>query len=200
MVGANRKANYLINFSTFILISAILIFAVWSYNNGLFSSTDAFREFISGFGIWAPVIFILIQVIQVVLPIAPGAVSCVAGILMFGNLSGFLYNYIGICIGSVLVFLLSKKYGNEFVKSIIGIRNYDKYAVLIEENKNFDKIFTIAIFLPLAPDDLLCYMAGLTKMKLKKFVIVILLGKPMAIALYSIGLTSVFQYLAGLIF
>jgi len=148
---------------------------------------------------WSGLIFVLIQIAQVIVPIVPGAVSCVAGIIIFGPWVGFLYNYIGICIGSILVFLLSKKYGKDFVKGIIGEKSYNKYIGWIERGRKFDTMFALAIFFPVAPDDLLCYIAGLTKMKLEKFVAIILLGKPMSIALYSLGLTSIGQYLLELI-
>ena len=36
-----------------------------------------------------------------------------------------------------------------------------------DQNK-FDTFFMLAIFLPCAPDDLLCMLAGLTHMSLKK--------------------------------
>ena len=51
----------------------------------------------------------------------------------------------------------------------------------------------LAIFLPCAPDDLLCMLAGLTHMSLKKFVWIILLGKPLSLIAYSYGLTQLFQ-------
>ena len=108
---------------------------------------------------------------------------------------GFVYNYIGISIGSILAFLLSKQYGRPFVRNIIGEKNYDKYIGWLSKGNGFDKAFAVAIFLPVAPDDLLCYIAGLTKMTLKKFTAIILLGKPGSILLYSLGLTGIMEVL-----
>jgi uncharacterized membrane protein YdjX (TVP38/TMEM64 family) len=125
--------------------------------------------------------------------------GCIVGIIVFGPWVGFLYNYIGICIGSIIVFMLSKRYGRHFVKGIVGERSYDKYIGWVERGKKFDKMFALAIFLPVAPDDLLCYIAGLTKMELRTFVAIILLGKPMSIAIYSLGLTKVSHYLLALV-
>lgn len=190
-----KFVNNLLKFSTWIGLAIFCLFIIYGYKAGLFSSTESFRNFILGFGMWSGLIFVLIQIAQVIVPIVPGAVSCVAGIIIFGPWVGFLYNYIGICIGSILVFLLSKKYGKDFVKGIIGEKSYNKYIGWIERGKKFDTMFALAIFFPVAPDDLLCYIAGLTKMKLEKFVAIILLGKPMSIALYSLGLTSIGQYL-----
>lgn len=63
----------------------------------------------------------------------------------------------------------------------------------------FTKLFALAIFLPFAPDDFLCYLAGTTKMKLGSFTCIILAGKPAAIALYSLGLMTVFSHIGSLI-
>lgn len=56
--------------------------------------------------------------------------------------------------------------------------------------KRFDKLFALAIFLPIAPDDFLCYLAGTTAMTWKKFTAIIVLGKPFAILLYSLLLST----------
>lgn len=139
---------------------------------------EALLTFLRECGIWAPIIFVLIQILQVVFPIAPGAVGCLAGVVIFGPVWGFIYNYVGISIGSVLAFALSKQYGKPFVKRMIGEKNYRKYIGWMDKRRGFDFAFAVAIFLPVAPDDLLCFIAGLTKMSYKKFICIILLGKP----------------------
>ncbi|MGB4440341.1 MAG: TVP38/TMEM64 family protein [Sedimentibacter sp.] len=195
-----KNTDYLINLITAAGTVCVLILLFWSYKHGYFSSVETLQKFIVGFGIWAPIVFILIQIIQVIVPIVPGAISCVAGILIFGNMMGFVYNYIGICIGSIAVFILSKKYGSYFVRKIIGQKNYDKFIKYIDDENKFSTLFSFAIFFPVAPDDILCYIAGLTKMKLKKFITVILLCKPASIAIYSMGLTVMVQNIYKLIF
>jgi len=198
-ITKRKLTNILMNYSTCIGLLVVGIFAIFGYKNGLFSSTQAFRGFILSFGMWAALIFVLIQIVQVIIPILPGAIGCLAGIVIFGPWMGFLYNYVGICIGSIIVFILSKRYGSQFVKGIIGEKSYEKYIVFAEKGKKFDKMFALAIFFPVAPDDLLCYIAGLTKMKLKKFITIIILGKPLSIAIYSMGIAATFQYLINLI-
>lgn len=174
-------------------LAACAVFFIYGMKNGLFASEEAMAQFLSGFGIWGPLAFVGLQVVQVVIPIMPGGISCLAGVLLFGPVWGFVYNYVGISIGSVLAFLLSKNYGKPFVKGMIGEKNYEKYIGWLDKGTGFDKAFAIAIFLPVAPDDLLCYIAGLTKMTLKKFTAIILLGKPGSILLYSLGLTGIME-------
>ena len=42
-----------------------------------------------------------------------------------------------------------------------------------------------------------CYLAGTTSMTWRRFTTIILLGKPLSIALYSLGLTVLFQQITG---
>ena len=79
-------------------------------------------------------------------------------------------------------------------------KTIQKYEQWTQEDKRFAKLFAAAIFLPVAPDDFLCYLAGTTNMDWKQFVLIILLGKPFAIAMYSLGLTVVFQNVMSMIF
>lgn len=199
MESSNKLTNYVLNFSTYIGLIVIGLFIVYGYYVGIFASIETFKEFIASFGIWAPIVFILIQIVQVIIPILPGAAGCVVGIIIFGPWFGLLYNYIGICAGSIIVFLLSKRYGRQFVRGVMKEKSYEKYIGWISGGKKFERMFTYAIFFPFAPDDILCYIAGLTKMSLRKFVVIILLGKPMSIAVYSLGMTAVIQFLIAFI-
>ena len=63
-----------------------------------------------------------------------------------------------------------------------------KYRHWTGEGSHFTQWFALAIFLPVAPDDFLCYLAGTTAMSWGIFTLIILACKPFAIALYSTGL------------
>lgn len=168
-------------------------FMYWCWKQGILTSQENMQKFIMGFGTAAGIIFILIQIIQVIIPVIPGGVSCVAGVIVFGAGMGFVYNYVGICIGSILVFLIAKRYGRPLMVKMFDKKLIDKYESWTEKNGRFTKLFALAIFLPVAPDDFLCYLAGTTRMKLKTFTAVILLGKPLSIAAYSMGLNLLLQ-------
>ncbi|GAA6499700.1 TVP38/TMEM64 family protein [Blautia parvula] len=190
-----KRTAVLMNLCTIAGLIGMGFFIFYGVQNRIFVSRDALELFLHNCGVWAPALFVLIQIVQVVIPILPGAIGCLGGVLIFSPVWGFVYNYIGISIGSILAFLLSKQYGRPFVRNIIGEKNYDKYIGWLSKGNGFDKAFAVAIFLPVAPDDLLCYIAGLTKMTLKKFTAIILLGKPGSILLYSLGLTGIMEVL-----
>lgn len=185
-----RRINALDSITVFGLIVTIA-FIFYGYKSGLFVSTEALKGFLGRFGILADIMFILIQAVQVIIPVIPGALGCLAGVVIFGAVKGFLYNYIGICLGSIIAFLLSRRYGMSFVEKVTKPKLMQKYGSWLNSDK-FDKWFAIAIFLPVAPDDFLCYLAGITKISVRKFITIILTGKPFAIAAYSMGLNLIF--------
>lgn len=192
------KKNYVSIISkvmTVFLIIACATLAIAGYRAGIFESVETLQAFIGSAGLWGPLIFMFIQALQVIIPMLPGFVTCIAGALIFGPIAGFIYSYIGVCIGSVAAFYLARRYGTSLVKKFVKEETYNKYISWLEKGKKFDIIFLLAIFLPTAPDDVLCFVAGLTKIRWKKFVTIILLGKPFVIALYSVGTAGFSQIL-----
>ena len=167
--------------------------AVWGYQSGHFHSVDALRGFVAKWGVCGMAVFVLIQIVQVVFPILPGGISCLAGVLLYGPWLGFWFNYIGICIGSLAAFGIARNLGRSAFRKMFSEKQLRKYEEWTKKDGKFLKLFAAAIFFPVAPDDLLCYLAGTTAMTWRQFTMVILLGKPFSIALYSMGLTKLFQ-------
>lgn len=179
-----------INALTYALVLLCVIFLlvfVKAGVDGKFNSKETFQEYIQGFGLFAPVILTLFQAIQVVLPVLPGFLGCVAGAVMFGPFVGFLCNYIGISVGSIMAFALAKKFGTGLVENLFPCERYKKWADRAARSKSFAGFIFIATLLPLFPDDYLCYLSGLTKMSYRKFIWIIILGKPWCILAYSLG-------------
>ena len=183
-----EKTRKLLNIATIVSLSVIVVLTIYGVQTGLLTDRDKLEMLVKKSGIWGPVLFIIIQMVQVVLPIIPGGITCGAGVVIFGAWHGLLYNYIGIVAGSMINFYLARRYGQCFVKYFVKEETYEKYIGWLEKGKKFDKFFAFAIFFPCAPDDVLCLIAGLTRMSWKKFAAIILLGKPASIAMYSLAL------------
>lgn len=150
------------------------------------TSIQEYQEFIKKFGVAGPVILTSFQAIQVIIPMLPGYLGCAAGAVSFGTAVGFICNYIGISAGSIIAFFLAQKYGTGFVESLFSERQYMKWKNRIEGKKSYDAFLFLAMLLPLFPDDLLCYFSGIMKMNTKRFVWIVILGKPWCILAYSI--------------
>lgn len=183
----------LVHFLTILGIVITVVFAYKAYRMRLFTSEAALEAFLKGAGPRAPMIFILIQIVQTVIPIIPGALTCPAGAMIFGTGRGFVLNLIGIMIGSVMNFFLARRYGRPLVRGLVGDKNYTKGLDWLNDGQRFDKIFTFGMFFPLSPADFLCMLAGLSSMQFKKYFIILSLGKPLTLFLYTYGLMEVIK-------
>ncbi len=167
--------------------------AVWGWQTGVLTSQERLQKLVGSLGLAGGVLFTVFQAVQVVIPILPGGLGCLVGVILFGPLWGFAYNYTGICIGSLLAFAVARTCGKPLLHLLFSEKTIEKYRHWTEERDRFAKLFALAIFFPVAPDDFLCYLAGTTEMSWRKYTAIILLGKPFAIALYSLGLTAVWN-------
>ena len=143
--------------------------------------------FIRQSSFWGPLLFIVIQIAQVVIAVIPGGLTCLAGVVFFGPWYGFLYSAVGIIIGSCINFYLARRYGEKFIRLFVSDETYEKTKKKFLTGKKFDVVFTAAILLPCAPDDVLCMLAGLTDMSWRKFLTILFLGRPVTIVVYSLG-------------
>ena len=162
----------------------------WGYKHQIFTSEDALRNLLERMGSAAPIGFILIQIIQTVVPIIPAALTIPMGALIFGMGYGFYLNFIGIMIGSIINFILARKLGRPFVELLVDQNKFQKYTRWLDDEKRFNKIFTFGMFFPLSPADLLCYIAGLSKISFRRYLITLSLGKPLTLFLYSFGTST----------
>lgn len=183
-----------------VLVALLILIVFRAWRAGVFTSLDKMEAYIGRFGIWSPFVFIIYQIMQiVVIPFIPGGVTTTAGVVMFGPVEGLILNYIGICLGSIAAFALAKRYGRHLVLRFVDKKKYDRYEERLSQGKEFEIFFAICIFLPFAPDDLLCFLAGLTEMSYKKFITIILLGKLPVIIGYSISLNMISNWLTAII-
>ena len=140
-------------------------------------------------GSWMTVLFITLQFLQVVLLPIPSTVTVVAGSMLFGPFYGSLYSLLGILIGSVVAFLVGRYAGFRVVAWIVGEETLQKWLAKI---KGKDKLLLTAMFLlPVFPDDVLCFVAGISSMSLLYFVIVILLSRVISIFMTSYSVTLI---------
>ena len=73
----------------------------------------------------------------------------------------------------------------KIVQAFFEQKTIDKYLAYVRTN-TFKWIFFWGILVPGLPDDLLCYIAGLSNMRFRTFIWIILVGKPLSLLGYSI--------------
>lgn len=181
----NKKFKKTMMIITIIVTILLVAFIIYSLKIGILDSKEVLIERIKEYGLLGPIFFLLLQAVQVVFPVIPGGASCLAGVLAFGPVWGFIYNYIGLTIGSIIAFFLARKFGLPLLRKLFADTVVDKYLGYIQ-TKKFEWIFFLGILIPGAPDDILCYIAGISKMTLQRFIIYVLIGKPLTLVFYSL--------------
>ena len=193
------QSRRLLNLISLMGIAITVSLTIYFYRLGVFNDMNSLRQLVGHSPIAGPLIFVLIQIIQVVIPIIPGGISLAAGVLIFGPYWGFVYNYVGIVIGSLILFLMGRHYGKPLIMHLVSDKVYQKYSHWLDDQPRFEKLFALAIFLPVAPDDALCLMASLTIMSFKIYSAIIFLAKPASIFLYSLALLQGGNLLSSLL-
>lgn len=191
--------NKISRYVPYIGFLCMVLFVAYLIQGGYLFDEQKMQNLIQNLGILGPIFFIFLQIVQVVIPILPGGVSSGIGVIIFGSIKGFIYNYVGLMIGAIIVFLLVKKYGKTFILKFVKEKTYNKYIQWLNREKRFDYLFAIAIFLPGLPDDLICMIAGLSNMSLQKYVFINLLCKPFALVAYSWGMQEIIEYISHFI-
>ena len=115
-----KNVKRIFNIITFIITIIIISLIAIGLKKGLFSSPDKIVVHVKKYGIFAPIIFTLLQITQVVMPIIPGGVSSLAGVTLFGSIKGFILNYIGLSLGSLCAFLLAKRFGLKLISMLFS--------------------------------------------------------------------------------
>ena len=69
---------------------------------------------------------------------------------------------------------------------MVSIEKYERLTNWVNRKNSYTVILFLAILLPLAPDDYLCYFSGLSSMSFRKFSAIILVAKPWCILFYSL--------------
>lgn len=187
-----KRENHLIEANRNIIrILALvgLVLTIWVavaiYRIGYGVIMDHIEEVLVVAGAWGPILFIVIQLGQVVYPLIPGGLTLVVGQLIFGPGWGFVYSFIGVTLGSVINFFLARKFGKTFVRAFVMEETYQKYYAWLTKGKRFEYMLAGAFALPGFPDDFLCMIAGLTKMTFRRFMTIYLIFKPITLYLYG---------------
>jgi uncharacterized membrane protein YdjX (TVP38/TMEM64 family) len=142
---------------------------------GLILDREWIRATVQSYGWASPLVFIGIQIAQVIAAPVPGEATGFIGGYLFGPLQGFLYSSIGLTIGSLINFGIGRFLGERFVRRLIAEEKFKRIDRLISRQG------VIAVFLmfiiPGFPKDYLSLALGLSTLPLKVFAILACIGR-----------------------
>lgn len=120
-------------------------------------------------------VFILVQVLQVIIAPIPGQAAAFAGGFIFGFWKGWFLTTLGLLIGSLIAMVLARLLGISLVRKVVPDSIIQRFDSVISQGGYMT--FFMIFLLPALPDDAVCFLAGLTKLKLLPLSLVCLLGR-----------------------
>jgi uncharacterized membrane protein YdjX (TVP38/TMEM64 family) len=142
-------------------------------------------EFINSFGPLSVVVFIGLQILQVLFAPVPGEATGFIGGYIYGAVLGTLYSTIGLTIGSWLAFSLARWLGLSFVEKAVSPAILQKYDYFMEHKGTY--VAFVLFLIPGFPKDALCYIMGLSHMRTRLFLIISTVGRLLGTAMLSVS-------------
>jgi uncharacterized membrane protein YdjX (TVP38/TMEM64 family) len=133
------------------------------------------KQTLREWGALAPVIFMGMQALQVIVAPIPGEITGILGGYLFGEWVGLLYSTIGLTVGSVAAFAVGRWLGAHYVQRLVSPDIWRRLGFIIEAE---GAILCFVIFLiPGLPKDMTCYLFGLSPMPFWTFAVVSTIGR-----------------------
>ncbi len=163
-----------------VILILVVLFrdSIWenvSFYYHLLSDRDKVRDFIASFGLGAPLIFMGIQILQVIFAPVPGEATGFIGGYLFGVLQGFIYSSVALAIGSWINFSIGRFLGVRFVRKMIPVDKFEKFDSMLKR-QGIIVLFLLFVF-PGFPKDYLCLFLGLSTLPLKVFILLVSVGR-----------------------
>ena len=141
----------------------------------LYTDHEFLRAELHAWGVWAPLVFMVIQVLQVVIAPIPGEVTGFLGGFVFGQGRGFLYSTLGLTAGSLFAFAVGRWLGTALVRRLVSPEVWHRLGFIVEAE---GAILCFVLYLiPGFPKDLLCYLFGVSPMPFWVFALTSTLGR-----------------------
>ena len=156
-----------------ILLISIGLYVLWGKDVFDNFTVEMIEEFVAGFGRFAPLAYIVLLAVSIIISQIPNIPLAIASGMLFGTFWGGFYTIIGGMLGAVACFFIARLLGIAFIKKIIG-----KVPCFTEHCK--EKHLVLLVFLsrlvPFLSFDLVSYCAGLTNIKTGTFMYATFLG------------------------
>jgi uncharacterized membrane protein YdjX (TVP38/TMEM64 family) len=145
-----------------------------------FEDIDDLKGFLIQYQAFGIVIYIFLQILQVVISVIPGQILQFAAGYVYGFFLGTVLSMLGVALGTIITFYIARILGKDAMHIIFGERRITKFVQLLNQKRSYI-ILLIFFAIPGLPKDLMTYAAGISEIKLKPFLILSLAGRAPAL-------------------
>ncbi len=165
-----RKTKTLVLLMLLLVVLGFIFYLLDTY----FASPREVQMYMQGLGAWGGLAAVLLITLEVILAPVPGAVFAIGTGAAFGPWWGFVYTYSGNVIGTVLVFSLARFYGRPVAQRLIREEKLLYYDRFFREHGRYG--LWVVYMLPIFPSDILSIVTGLSNLRFRTFLKIILVG------------------------
>ena len=156
-----------------IVIIAVIILTPRLLN--LVKHPDQLKQLVLNAGIWAPLVMVTMQIIQVIIAPMPGQVVAFVSGYIFGAFKGTILSMIGLTIGAIFAFFLARITGRRLLRFFLheaALKRLDKYTL-----KQGPFVLFLLLLIPNPLGDGVYYLAGLTNIPLLFYIIIVIISR-----------------------
>ncbi len=188
MSDRNRSNGRNILIGIAVLSVFVAIYFLWKSRVFDNFTPDRIESFLSRFGSFAPLAYIVLLAVAIVISQIPNVPLAIAAGMLFGTFWGGLYSIVGGMLGAVACFVIARSLGIAFLKKIFG-----KIPCFTDrcEEKHLALLIFLSRLVPFFSFDLVSYCAGLTNIKVRTFLIATFFG--------MVPMTFLFTHMGGVI-
>lgn len=186
MEEKHKKICSIAGIVIFLLFSAAVAWLIGRPLLQFVSEPEKFRLWVDSHGLLGPLAFVGMMVLQVFVAVIPGEPLEIGAGYAFGAVEGTILCIVGAAIGSILVFLFVRRFGVKAVEVFISREKIQSLRFL-QNTRRVHIFLMVAFLLPGTPKDVLCYVSGLTTMKLGYFILISSLCRLPSVVTSTIG-------------
>jgi uncharacterized membrane protein YdjX (TVP38/TMEM64 family) len=170
----NKRLTFRIIFLLLLLILSVYLFIHYDVYL-FFGDRHKLLNFIKSYHPYDKVVFIVLQIIQVVAAPIPGELTGIIGGYLYGPFWGTIYSTIGLTLGSWIAFMLARSFGEPLLENVVKKEVFAKFEHFMEHK---GLLVSFLLFLiPGFPKDYLCYIMGVSLIPTGTFIIISTTGR-----------------------
>ncbi|NLY81519.1 MAG: TVP38/TMEM64 family protein [Clostridiales bacterium] len=162
-----------------LIVSIGIPLSIFLFNKDLltqFSSTEELIIFLENYKGATYLALIGLQVMQIVISIIPGQPIQFASSFIYGFWNGYLISMIGAIIGTFLTYHMARFLGKDALHILFGERRVSEIIKRLNSTKSYG-VITLIYMIPGIPKDIMCYVAGISEIKIIPFLIISTIGR-----------------------
>jgi uncharacterized membrane protein YdjX (TVP38/TMEM64 family) len=141
----------------------------------LYNDKHFLKQTVRAWGWMAPIVFVAIQALQVIISPIPGEITGPVGGALFGVWWGAIYSTIGLTAGTLFCFWVGRRWGEPLIRPWLSEHNWNRMSFILEAEGAI--ICFILYLIPGFPKDIISYLFGISPMPFWVFAVVSTVGR-----------------------